>query len=59
MAATESELAESGKSAILCEIRRLKTELFLKIDEKVKTQANKIRKQGEQLREEFKNAMDK
>ena len=58
MATTENELAESSEGTILREIRRLKTELLLKIDEKAETQANEIRKQGEQLREEFKSAME-
>ncbi|KAM9346030.1 interferon-induced very large GTPase 1-like [Symphorus nematophorus] len=58
MAATKNELVESGEGAILRKTRRLKTELLMKINEKAKTHATEIRKQGEQLREEFKNAME-
>ncbi len=48
---------ETNQELILREIRVLKTELLLKIDEKAEVQSTEIKTQCEQLREEFVNVM--
>lgn len=48
---------ETNQELILREIRVLKTELLLKIDEKAEVQSTEIKTQCEQLRDEFVNVM--